>query len=172
MLVVVMIGMMTAFALPRLRRTETAKGRDAAALLARDLEAVRTRALSTRARARVVFVPGGSQYLAYLDENRDGVIAQDATEAAAVQVFRARQLEPGIEFGRGAAPPVPGTNGTGAITLPGSQVDFDARGLTFPLGTAGVVYLVSTRDTTAVAAVVVTGAAAMRTWTYLGGTWQ
>jgi prepilin-type N-terminal cleavage/methylation domain-containing protein len=172
MVTLVMIGLMTSFALPHLRRSEMSKTRDAAQLLARDLEALRSRALDARARTRLVFVVDSSQYLAYMDDDGDGVIAQNATEAAAVQVFRIRSLDPGIIFGRRGAPIIPGTSGTGAVTFAGGILEFNSRGLTTPLGTAGVIYLASATDTTAVSAVQVTGAASMRTWSYLGGTWR
>jgi prepilin-type N-terminal cleavage/methylation domain-containing protein len=172
MVTVVMIGLMTSFALPRLRRSELSKTRDAAELLARDLEVLRSRALDARTQVRLVFTTATGDYTAYLDDDRDGVIAQNATETAAVQVFRTRHLDAGIRFSRGGAPAVPGTSGTGAVTFAGGIVNFNSRGLTTPLGSAGVVYLTSATDTTAVSAVQVTGAASMRTWSYTGGTWR
>jgi prepilin-type N-terminal cleavage/methylation domain-containing protein len=169
---IVMIGLMTAFALPHLRRSELSKTRDAAELLARDLEALRSRALDARAQTRLVFMPDSSQYAAYLDDDRNGVIAQNAAEAAAVQVFRLRRLDAGIRFGRGGAPAVPGTSGAGAITFASGFLEFNSRGLTTPLGTSGVIYFASGTDSLAVSAVQVTGAASMRSWSYRGGAWQ
>ncbi|HWA58821.1 MAG TPA: hypothetical protein VG692_16300, partial [Gemmatimonadales bacterium] len=58
------------------------------------------------------------------------------------------------------------------INLPNNGIDFDARGLTNPFGTKGVVYLSHPGDPNAIAAVTITGAAAIRTWTYDGTTWR
>ncbi|HEY7683292.1 MAG TPA: type II secretion system protein [Gemmatimonadales bacterium] len=172
LIVVVMIGLLSAYALPRLRRSENRRVWEAADQVARDLEAVRSRALSTRALTRVVFNTSTGVYTGYLDVDRDGTLSQTAAETQALWVFSSRGLETAVQYGRGTAAVVPGTPTGGAITLPSNQVQFDARGLTSPLGTAGVIYLQSTRDPQAIAAVEVTSAAATRIWTYSGGAWQ
>jgi len=173
MVVVVLIGLMMAIVVPRFRVSQYTRTREAADLLVRDLEAVRSRALATRSIARIVVNPGAGTYTGYLDADRDGALAQTAAETDALEIFRTRALDQGVQFGRGGAPDVPGFAGGGSITLPNSRVDFDSRGLTTPLGTRGVVYLRSVADTTAVTAVSISPAAGIQAWTYLGGgRWQ
>ena len=53
-----------------------------------------------------------------------------------------------------------------------TRIDFDSRGLTTPLGTKGVIYMISTTDTTAVTAVSISGAGGIQAWVYKGGAWQ
>ena len=153
LIVVVLIGLMMAIVVPRFRVSQFAKTREAAEQLARDLEAARSRALATRSLARIAVNQGAGTYTGYLDTDRDGALAQSAAETAALTIFGSRALDPDVRFGRGTAADVPGFAGAGSITLPNSRVDFDARGLTTPLGTRGVIYLRSATDTTAVTAV-------------------
>jgi len=173
LIVIVLIGLMLSIVVPRFRISQFTKTRAVADQLARDLEAARSRALATRSLARIVLDPAAGTYTGYLDNDRDGALAQSAVETAALEVFRTRGLDRDIQFGRGAAPDVPGFAGPGSVTLPNSRVDFDSRGLTTPLGTSGVVYLRSATDTTAVTAVTVSAAAGIQTWSYRGGgQWQ
>ncbi len=62
LMVVVMIGLMVAFALPRMRVSPLTHARNAADQLVRDLEQARVRALSTRSLVRVVFDPTANRY--------------------------------------------------------------------------------------------------------------
>jgi prepilin-type N-terminal cleavage/methylation domain-containing protein len=170
--VVVLIGVLMAIVMPRFRVSQVTKAQAAADLLARDLEALRSRALSTRSIARLVVDPVTSTYVGYLDDDRDGTIVQTAAENAALQVFRTRALDPDVRIGRVGVPDLPGFAGAGSITLPNGRVDFDARGLTTPLGTQGVLYLSGATDQAAVAAVSVSAAAGIQTWVYRNGAWQ
>ena len=77
-----------------------------------------------------------------------------------------------VGFGRGDAGPLPGDVGSGAVTVPGGVVEFDSRGLTFPFGAKGGIYLVHERDPQAVAAVSVSGAASFRVWSQRDGVWR
>lgn len=172
LVVVVLIALSLGIVVPRFRVSEATKARQAADQLVRDLEAVRSRALASRSLARVVFdIPAGS-YTAYLDSDRDGVLAQSAAETAALGTFRTRDLGADVQIGRGAEPDVPGYPAAGNVTLQNGRVDFDSRGLTTPLGLSGVVYLRSTKDPSALAAVTVSAAAGIRAWVYRGGAWQ
>jgi len=172
LIVIVMVGLLMSIVIPRFRVSETTKARQAADQLVRDLEAARSRALATRSLARVAINAVSGSYTGYLDDNRDGAVAQSAVETSALASFRSRALETDVRIGRGAAPDLPGYAGGGSVTLPNSRVDFDSRGLTTPLGTSGVVYLQSTIDPAVVTAVSVSGAAGIRSWVYLGGVWQ
>jgi hypothetical protein len=93
-------------------------------------------------------------------------------ETSALASFRSRAIDTDVRVARGAAPDLPGYPGGGSVTLPNSRVDFDARGLTMPLGTSGVVYLQSATDPSVITAVSISGAAGIRTWVYRGGVWQ
>ena len=95
LVVVVMIGLMMAIVVPRFRVSQLTRTREAADLLVRDLEAVRSRALATRSIARIVVNPGTGTYTGYLDADRDGALAQTAAETAALEVFRTQGARPG-----------------------------------------------------------------------------
>jgi Tfp pilus assembly protein FimT len=172
LVVVVLIGLSLGIVVPRFRVSEATKARQAADQLARDLEAVRSRALASRSRARVAFDAAAGSYTAYLDTDRDGNLAQSAVETAALGTFRTRTLGGDVQMGRGGEPDVPGYPAPGSVTLQNSRVDFDSRGLTTPLGISGVVYLRSTTDSSALAAVSISAAAGIRTWVYREGSWQ
>jgi type II secretory pathway pseudopilin PulG len=172
LVVIVLIGICLKIAVPRVRVSQASRVKAAADQLARDLEIVRSRALATRSLTRVVVNTVAGTYVGYLDDNRDGVLAQTAVETAALEAYHSRTIDSDVRFGRGGAPDLPGYAGAGSITLPNSRVDFDTRGLTTPLGTKGVIYLWSATDPSAIAAVTVSGAAAIRAWVYHGGSWQ
>jgi len=172
LVVIVMIGLMTAVVMPRFRISPQGRVRQAADQLVRDLEVARGRALSTRSWTRVLFDPANEKYIGYQDSNRDSIFAETTAESDSLGGFRSRTLSDKVVFGRGAAPDVPSAPGPGDITFPGQRINFDARGLTNPFGTKGVVYLVHTDDPSAVAAVTVSGGAGIRTWLYDGTAWR
>jgi hypothetical protein len=158
---------------PRFRVSGTTRARAAADQLVRDLEAARSRALATRSIARIAISTATKSYTGYLDSNRDGVLGQTAAETAALGVFRTRTLDSYVRMGRNASTPdLPGYAGAGTTTLPNSRIDFDARGLTTPLGTRGVVYFIASSDTSAVSAVSISGAGGIQSWVYQGGVWR
>jgi type II secretory pathway pseudopilin PulG len=172
LVVVVMIGLLVAVVVPRFRISPQARVRAAADQMVRDLELARARALGTRSWTRVIFDPATSSYTGFLDFNRDSIFAQSAEESDSLHGFSSRTLDSKVIFGRGAAPDVPSLPGAGAITFANSRIDFDARGLTNPFGTKGVIYLLHRDDPTAMAAVTVSGAAGVRTWLYDGAAWR
>jgi prepilin-type N-terminal cleavage/methylation domain-containing protein len=173
LVVIVMIGIMLAIVAPRFRMSHAARVRGAARQLAVDLETVRTRALSTTTMVRMAFNAGAGSYTGYFDNDRNGAFAQTVAENTALVVFRTRVLTDGVRINRaGGIPDVPGMAGAGAITLPGSRIEFGTMGITNPFGTQGVVYLNSSNDATAVAAVSISAAAGIRVWVYRGGVWQ
>jgi prepilin-type N-terminal cleavage/methylation domain-containing protein len=173
LIVVVMVGLMMAIVVPRFRVSGSTRARAAADQLVRDLEAVRSRALATRSISRIAISSATGSYTGYLDGNRDGVLGQTAAETAALGVFRTRTLDQYVRMGRnGSTPDLPGYPGAGPVTLPGGRVDFDARGLTTPLGTKGVIYFVATGDTSTVSAVSVSGAGGVQSWVYQEGAWR
>jgi prepilin-type N-terminal cleavage/methylation domain-containing protein len=172
LVVIVMLGIVTAILVPRFRVSPQTRVRHAADQLVRDLELARGRALSTRSWSRVRFDVGTSSYTGFLDFNRDSVFAMSAEETDSLHGFHSRTLSDNVAFGRGAAPDVPGVPGAAIINFPGAVVDFDARGLTNPFGTKGVIYLSHPGDPNAIAAVTVTGGAGIRAWLYDGTTWR
>lgn len=172
LVVIVMMGVLLAILIPRFRISPHTRVRQVADQMVRDLELARGRALSTRSWARVVFDPATQTYTGYLDFDRDSVFALSADEIDSLHGFRQRPLNDDVVYGRGAAPDVPGAPGAAVINFPGNAVDFDARGLTNPFGTRGVIYLSHPGDPNAIAAVTVTGGAGIRTWLYNGTTWR
>jgi prepilin-type N-terminal cleavage/methylation domain-containing protein len=172
MMVVIVAGIMMAVALPKFRIAPTTEVQLAAMQLTQDLDLVRTRALSTRSTARVAFVSSARNYTGYLDTNADGVFGQTIAERDALRGFATRTLPVRVDFGRGNASSAPGDAGSTAITFSGAKVEFDSRGLTFPMGTGGAVYLRHSTDASAVAAIVVSPAGSVRLWTWRNGGWQ
>lgn len=172
LVVIVMIGILLAILVPRFRQSPQTKVRQVADQVVRDLELARGRALSTRSWARVVFTPGTQSYTGYLDFNRDSAFSLSQAEIDSLHGFRQRIMADNVVYGRGAVPDVPGFPGPGAITFTGSVINFDARGLTNPFGSKGVIYLSIPSDPTAIAAVTVSGGAGIRTWVYTGTVWQ
>jgi type II secretory pathway pseudopilin PulG len=172
LVVIVMMGILLAILVPRFRQSPRTKVRQVADQVVRDLELARGRALSTRSWARVVFNPATQSYTGYLDFNRDSAFSLNQAEIDSLHGFRQRTMADNVVYGRGAAPDVPGFPGVGNITFTGSVINFDARGLTNPFGTKGVIYLGIPSDPTVVAAVTVSGGAGIRTWVYNGTVWQ
>lgn len=172
LMVVIVVGAMMAIAVPKIRISPETEVQLAAMQMAQDIDLSRTRALSTRSLARVAFVSGSRNYTGYLDTNADGVIGQTQAERDALRGFATRTLPARVDFGRGSATAAPGDVGAGAITLSGAKVEFDSRGLTFPMGTGGAVYLRHSEKAAAVAAVVVSPAGNVRLWTWRNGAWE
>ena len=169
---IVVIGLLVAFVVPRLRTSSSQAVYEAARQVAYDLEAVRERALSTASETEVVFDAGTQSYSGYLDTNRDGVFTQSAAEATALQLFKYRAMAPNVTFGLGSATQMAAFPGTAPITFGNSTVTFDTRGLMAPLGTKGAIYITSPNDPNAVAAVTITGSAYVRVWRWQGGVWR
>jgi prepilin-type N-terminal cleavage/methylation domain-containing protein len=173
LIVIVVMGLGMMIMVPRLRVSDQTKARAAASLLAADLEAARSKAMAYRAVVRVVFTPATNSYTGYLDFNRDGVIGQSVAERDSLHLYGGtRTLPNGVTYGRATQPDITDFPGAGSITFPTPQIDFDARGLTTPFGTRGVIYVRRPGDNTAVAAVTVSGAGGIRIWTSEGGTWR
>lgn len=170
--VLAVVGIMAAIVAPRLRVSSHQRVRAAAVQLQQDLDLVRTRALTTRRSARVVFDLADDSYDGYLANRGSTAFAQSAAEQDSLASLRGRALPDGVTFGRADAPDVPGFAGAGSITLPGQRADFNGRGLVEPFGTRGVVYLTDSTDPSAVAAVAVTAGAAIRVYTYDGASWR
>ncbi len=173
MVVVVIVGIMMSIVVPRMRISEATEVSLAGMQLAQDMDLARTRALSTRNRARVTFTTGATpKYVGYLDTDGDSTITQTDDEMYALQGFATRALPTRVDYGRGSATAVPNTTGSGAITFDNSRVEFDSRGLPTPMGTAGVVYLVHQRDPNAVMAIQLSPSGSVRIWTWQDGAWK
>jgi len=172
LMVVVVVGVMMSIAVPRLRITPETEVQLAAMQLAQDIDLARTRALSTRSASRVTFSSGAHQYTGYLDNDDNGSFGETIVERDALRGFATRTLRDGIVFGRGSAGAVPDDASGGAITFAAERVEFDARGLTMPMGTGGVVYVRHGTTPTAVTAVAVSPAGSVRLWTWRNGAWE
>jgi prepilin-type N-terminal cleavage/methylation domain-containing protein len=171
--VVVMMGLMMAIGIPYLRVSPYREVRDSGMQLARDLEAVRTRALATRSAARIVFDPSGATYSGFLDDDRDGVIIETPVEQRALRAFADnRSVGRHVTFGQGIAGAIPSDTASGAITFFNDRLEFNGRGVTSPFGTRGVIYLENQREPTAVVAVAISGAGSLKVWVLKEGTWQ
>lgn len=170
LMVVLVVGAMMAVAVPKFRISADTEVQLAAMQLAQDIDLARTRALSTRSSSRVAF--GSTNYTGYLDDDDNGSFGQTIAERDALRGFATRTLPTRVQFGTGSATPIPDDPGSGAITFPSARVEFDSRGLTSPMGTAGVIYLRHEVTATAVAAVAVSPAGSVRLWTWRNGAWE
>jgi prepilin-type N-terminal cleavage/methylation domain-containing protein len=174
LLVVAMIGVMVAIVGPKFRINEGMEVQLAGMQLVQDLELARTRALATRSDVRFVIETSGEPgaYAGYLDHNQDGTIGETDDERLALRGFGRRELPARIEYGRGSADALPTDPDGSAVTFDDNRVWFNSRGITEPLGPAGVVHLTSTTDEAKVSAVSVSGSGAMRLWTWRNGAWE
>lgn len=171
--VITLIGITSLFLLPRLRVTPRTHVRNAAELLVRDLELMRTRAMATKSAVRVDFFPGAATYVAYLDDNQDGVISGTAAEIQALRGFGQRSLVSKVVFGLGSAPAIPGDSVGTPVTFASNRVQFGNRGLPEPFGVRGVIYFTHQDDNTVAGAVSVSASGSFASWVYTpGGGWQ
>jgi prepilin-type N-terminal cleavage/methylation domain-containing protein len=164
--VVAIVGITMGIIAPNLRLSGTTAVQLAGTQMAQDIDVTRTRALTTRQLSRVSFREGLKQYGGYLDHDDDGNIGELAIEWQELRGFGERDLPTGVTFGRGPVPPIPDDASGGSITFADGKVQFDARGLTMPRGTSGVVYLRSEKEKEAVVAIAVAPSGNVRLWTW------
>ena len=167
--VLVLLGVLTAMAAPRMRASAKGTVEQNSRLLAQDMDHARTRAYATRALVRVVVTD--TLWQSFLDQNRDSVIAESALEQAAFGTMNSRIIGQHVVFGRGIAPAIP-TDTTGTPPTGPRRIQFSARGTTDPFGSSAVIYLTYDSDSSAVSAVEITPAANVRVWRWVDGTWQ
>lgn len=173
LVVMAIVGITLGMVAPRFRVSEVTAVQLAGTQMAQDLDVTRTRALSTRQRSRVAFREGYKTYGGFLDHNGDGIIGEIDVEWQELRGFGVRPLPRGVAFGRGSAPAIPDNSASGNITFADSRVEFDSRGLVMPQGSAGVVYLRSEVDKSAVVAISVAPSGNTRLWTWKGAEgWQ
>ncbi len=169
LIVLVLLGILTSMASPLMRPSTKGAVEQNARLLAQDLDHARTKAYASRTRVRVVVAD--TIWRTYLDNNRDSVLAEVATELTAFGPMNSRIIENQVVFGRGAAPRVPAD--TVATWVPGTRrVQFGTRGTTEPFGTSWFLYLTHASDSAAVSAVEINSAANVRVWRWVDGAWQ
>lgn len=132
MIVIVVLGLATMMMVPRFRASSKTKARMAATQLTADLELARAKAMARRATVRVVFNTAANSYTGYLDFDRDGVIGQTLAERDSLNAFGTRTLPNGAVFGRAGQADITDFAGSGGITFPTPQINFDGRGLTTP----------------------------------------
>ena len=169
LIVLVVLGIITSIAAPRLRPSPHGQVEQNTRLLAQDFDLARTRAYAARSRVRVVVTD--TLWQSCLDQNRDTVIAESATERTAFGTTNSRILGSHVVFGIGAAPPIPTDTAYAVITGP-RRVNFGPRGTTEPFGSSTILYLTSDTDSTAVSAVEINPAANVRVWRWVDGVWQ
>ncbi len=169
LIVLVLLGVLTSVASPLMKPSTKGAVEQHARLLAQDLDHARTKAYAARTRVRVVV--GDTLWQTYLDNNRDSVIAETATELVAFGTMNTRGIERRVVFGRGAASRL--LSDTVVTWVPGTRrVQFGTRGTTEPFGSSVVLYLTHADDNTAVSAVEINSAANVRVWRWVEGVWQ
>ena len=169
LVVLVLLGVLTSIAAPRLRPSPHGQVEQNTRLLAQDLDLARTQAYAARALVRVVV--SDTLWQTFLDQNRDSVIAETASERTAFGTVNSRILGAHVVFGRGSVPPIP-TDTSGSLPLGARRIQFGPRGTTEPFGTSTTLYLMYDTDNSAVGAVEVNPAANVRVWRWVDGTWQ
>ena len=87
LMVVIVVGVMMAVAVPKFRISPETEVQLAAMQLAQDIDLARTRALSTRSLVRVQFGASARDYTGYLDIDNDGTIGGTSTEREALRGF-------------------------------------------------------------------------------------
>ena len=184
MVVMVLLGVVAAIAIPRALKTSPRQQLSRAAKqMARDLELVRTQAVSSKRKVRVRFDVADGFYTAFLDttDTRSGVIAEAANEVRASRLItRDRKAGiPGvslprkIKFGSGAAISGPlGGPASDPVPFVSDRVEFNSRGMVIPLGTMGAIFMTHEDDPSVVAAVTISGAGAFEVWHYREGNWE
>lgn len=165
------ISIMLAISVPVLRVSPVQQTRSAAIQLARDLELMRTRSLAAKKRVQLVFDDTKGAYVAYLDDDGNGVFNRSSAESRALGMSE-RRLPSNVIYGRGPSTLVPGDSSSAVITFTNKQVEFDTQGLTTPFGTRGTVYLRHRDHADVNAAVSVSGAGSFRVWIFKDGAWQ
>jgi len=171
LIVIVMIGIMAAMVVPRLRASPRRMVQESARQLARDIDLVRGRALASKRATRLTLV-GTTAWIGYRDVEGDAVITEVQAEADSMRGFGQRSLDPQVLLDRGSATALSGWPAGNPTSFTGSRLNFRSNGMTLPFGTQGVIYLRHRDDASVVAAVTVTGAGSVRVWNYVGGTWQ
>ncbi len=181
--VLIMVAVVATIVLPRAIRSSPQLQVDLAArTMTRDLETLRMRAIAAKRHVRVRFAESGNYYTAFMDVTPDrlGVIAESEDEVretgllirGSVDGLPAVSLPSGVQFGTGALLRGPqGADASAPIALEGGELEFDARGMVAPPGSGGVVYLVHEDEPSAVSAVTISGAGALRAWRYRNGIW-
>jgi prepilin-type N-terminal cleavage/methylation domain-containing protein len=174
LVVMTLIGVMAAIAVPKFRVSKKMHVRMAARQLMRDMEIARNRALGLKRLTRVQFTTGSQQYVGYVDDDNNGAIGATSAEILAMRGFPTRVLQNNVVFGRGnATAGIPGEAGSGAVTFTSTRVEFDTRGMPTPFRTRGTIYLTATGQPGSVFAVQMTGSGSFKLWEYLpNGTWQ
>ncbi len=182
--VALLLGVVASVALPRaLRSSPRQQLTRATRQLARDLELVRTQAVSAKRQVRVHFDAASGFYTAFMDisTTRSGTINEDEDEVRKSRMVTRGKLAgiPGvslpknIKFGGGDAStgPLGGSSGD-PVPFTNDRVEFNSRGMVFPLGTQGTVFLTHEDDASAVTAVTISGAGAFEVWHYRNGGWE
>jgi prepilin-type N-terminal cleavage/methylation domain-containing protein len=173
LIVMTLVGIMSAFAIPHFRISELAEVQIAGMQMVQDVDFARTRALASRSLARVQFDDNSSpSYSGYLDTDGDSTIAGTNDELQYLHGWGTRPLPDRVLYGRGAIPPVPNDASNSAITFTNSRVEFNSRGIVQPMGTDGVVYLRHANKPECVVAVEVSPAGNVRLWSYKDGSWK
>lgn len=149
----------SAFSIPPSRQVE-----NNATAIATHLEMARTESLSNRRLVQIAFDVGAGTYTGYIDHDGDDAIGAVSAETAAFPELGQRSLSDLIVFGRGSAEAVPGDGTSDAVTLPGNALTLNDQGIPDPWGTMGTIYLVHSREPTAVAAISVSSAGSFKVW--------
>ncbi|MCZ6915843.1 MAG: prepilin-type N-terminal cleavage/methylation domain-containing protein [Gemmatimonadetes bacterium] len=171
-IVILLMGLLSSIMIPNMRPSPLSKVRFAAQTLARDLELVRTRALSTKKSVRMLFSMVERSYVGFIDDDRDGIIDESVAETRALRARGRVTLAADVLFGRGTAVELPGISGAGPITFADGRIHLNGRGILMPFGTRGAVYLIHRDYPDAVAAVSVSASGSFKAWSYVGGEWR
>jgi prepilin-type N-terminal cleavage/methylation domain-containing protein len=169
-LVMVIMGMMAAIALPRLRVSPQQEVEGEARRVLQSLELARSRAYASR--AAVLVAISDDRVTFFLDDNRDSSFAMARTEVAAFGPGAEIVLPAGLRLRQGAPGPVPGDSTTARQASIVQLVRIAPRGSPDPFGSQFTLYVSSATDDRATAAITMTPAGNVRYWTYDAGGWR
>ncbi len=169
-IVMAILGIMAAVAVPRLRRTPLQEADGEARRLLQSLELARTRAYA--ARAAVLVVVDDSTVSFHLDADRDSTFTESATERDAFGSGAVVRLAPAVTLVQGGTGAVPGDTVAARAAGTVQRWRLDPRGVPEPFGTTFTLYVTHRDESLASAAVTMTAAGNTRPWRYTAGGWR
>jgi prepilin-type N-terminal cleavage/methylation domain-containing protein len=170
LVVMALLGVLTAIAAPRLRPSPVQEVDGVARLAAQDAEQARTRAYSTREMTRMRI--RDSTVDLYLDHNGDGVFEERLVERQAFGGTARRFWPRGVTRGlRPGLPRLP-MDSIGTPTLGHIRVTYGARGMPEPFGTSVFAYWYSSKDSASAAAIAINAAGNVQVFTWRDSTWR
>lgn len=170
LVVMALLGVLTAIAAPRLRPSPVQEVEGVARLAAQDAEQARTRAWATRELTRMRI--RDSTVDLYLDHDGNGVFGERLVERQAFGGTARRFWPRGVVRGlRPGLPRLP-MDTLGSLPTGHIRVTYGPRGMPEPFGTSVFAYWYSQRDSASAAAIAINAAGNVQVFTWRDSTWR